>query len=390
MSFDFDKVVDRRNTLSEKYDFAVERGKPADVLPFWVADMDFPVAPCIHDALIKAVNHGIFGYSEVKKPYFDALHHWYQTYFGWDVKENWLVKTPGVVYALCAAIRGLTKEGDAILIQQPVYYPFMNSIKANKRKLVNSPLVEKDGRYFMDFEDMEKKIAENHVKLAILCSPHNPVGRVWTEDELHRYSAICRKYGVTVVSDEIHSDFVYPGHKHTVFASLGDYEEQHSIVCTAPSKTFNIAGLQISDIWIPNDSLRRAVEGAIVRAGTDEMNLLGLVAAYAAYTGGREWLDAMRAYLKDNLDFTRDYLKQYAPKVKLVEPDGTYLLWLDFRAFGLSAHDLQYKMEHEAKLWLDMGDMFGEEGAGFARINLACPRATLTKGLARIRQAFGN
>lgn len=387
--FDFDTVIDRKNTFSLKYDFAKERGKPEDVLPFWVADMDFKVAPCITEALIKQANHGIFGYSEVKEPYFNALANWFQTYFNWTVKPEWLVKTPGVVPAISLAIKALTQKDDAILIQPPVYYPFMTAIENNGRRIVKSPLIRRGGKYMMnDLDDIERKIVENEVKLAILCSPHNPVGRVWTRDELKQYSEICRRRGVRLIVDEIHCDFTYPDHPHTAFGTLGEEDAMNAVICTAPSKTFNIAGLQNSNIWIPNPEIRKAFIHQLDAIGYDQLNVMGLVAAQAAYTGGREWLDAVKEYIRKNLNYVRSFLKANLPKIKLVEPEGTYLLWLDCRYYGLTDKELENKVLNEAHLWVDMGYVFGPEGSGYLRFNIACPRATLEKGMNQLYETF--
>ena len=389
MSYTLDTVINRKNTHSLKYDCAAERGKPEDILPFWVADMDFKTAQPVLDALEKSVRHGIFGYTESGIPYVRALRSWYMSYFGWEIKPEWLVKTPGVVFAICTAIRALTHLGDAVLIQPPVYYPFSESIRANHRKLVTSPLILKNEHYEMDWEDLEKKISENDVKMCILCSPHNPVGRVWTEKELDRFSSICRKYSVRVIADEIHGDFTYPGHRQTVFASLRHGEEDFTITCTAPSKTFNLAGLQDSNIWIPNETLRRAFQEEMVRAGYSQLNTMAVVAGEAAYSAGRPWLENVKNYLKENLDFTRKYLTEHIPGIKLVEPDGTYLIWLDFRSFGLTDEDLEKELVYKANLWMDMGILFGPEGSGFVRMKIACPRQTLGQGLEQMRKVVG-
>lgn len=387
--FDFDTVIDRKNTFSLKYDFAKERGKPEDVLPFWVADMDFKVAPCITEALMKQTEHGIFGYSEVKEPYFNALANWFQTYFNWTVKPEWLVKTPGVVPAISLAIKALTQKDDAILIQPPVYYPFMTAIENNGRRIVKSPLIRRGGKYMMnDLDDIERKIVENEVKLAILCSPHNPVGRVWTREELKQYSEICRRHDVRLIVDEIHCDFTYPGHPHTAFGTLSEEDAMNAVICTAPSKTFNIAGLQNSNIWIPNPEIRKAFIHQLDAIGYDQLNVMGLVAAQAAYTGGREWLDAVKEYIRKNLNYVRSFLKANLPRIKLVEPEGTYLLWLDCRYYGLTDKELENKVLNEAHLWVDMGYVFGPEGSGYLRFNIACPRATLEKGMNQLYETF--
>lgn len=388
MDYDFDKVIDRRGTNSLKYDFAKERGKKAEVLPLWVADMDFQTAPEILKRLEKAVHHGIFGYSEGKEDYFLAVQSWYREYFQWEVKENWLVKTPGVVFAISAAIRAFTKEGDSVLLQQPVYYPFSEVITDNHRVLVNNPLRQVDGHYEIDFEDFEKKIAENHVKLFLLCSPHNPVGRVWKKWELQKLGDICLRYGVFVVSDEIHSDFTYAGYQHHVFAGLSPEFQNITVTCTAPTKTFNLAGLQISNIFISNPKLRQQFKAAIACAGYSQVNLMGLAAGQAAYEKGRPWLMQMKEYLADNLAFVREYLKAYLPEISLVEPEGTYLLWLDFRALGLTESEREDLIVNRAHLWLDSGAMFGADGEGFERMNIACPRATLRRALEQLDAAL--
>lgn len=387
MKYDFDTVIDRRGTNSLKYDFAKERGRREDVLPLWVADMDFCTAPEILERLERAVHHGIFGYSEGKEAYFIAVKKWYQNHFGWDVKPGWLVKTPGVVFAIAAAIRAFTKEGEAVLLQQPVYYPFSEAITDNHRVLVNSPLKLVDGRYVIDFEDFEKKIAENRVRLFLLCSPHNPVGRVWEKWELEKLGEICLRYDVIVVSDEIHSDFTYDGHRHFVFAGLSPEFAERTVTCTAPSKTFNLAGLQISNIFISNPKLRKQFQAAIAASGYSQVNSMGLVACQAAYEEGEPWLKQLKAYLADNLAFVREYLQAYLPEIGLVEPEGTYLLWLDFRSLGLTESQREDLIVNRARLWLDSGAMFGPDGEGFERINIACPRTVLRQALQQMEAA---
>ncbi len=388
MSYQFDEIIDRKGTWSIKYDFAAERGKPTDLLPLWVADMDFKTAPPIVEALHRAVEHGIYGYSESKQEYYEAVASWFRNRFGWEVKREWLVKTPGVVYAIACAVRAFTKEGEAVLIQKPVYYPFSEIIRTNKRKLVNNPLVYRDGSYHVDFEDMEEKIIENQVKLFILCSPHNPVGRVWTKEELIRMGDICMKHGVIVVSDEIHSDFTYPGYQHFIFAGLKEEYLNHSVICTAPSKTFNLAGLQISNLFIANPSLRRKFRTEYIASGYSQLNTMGLVACRAAYEEGGPWLEELKTYLAGNLSLIRDFLRERLPQIKLVEPQGTYLVWLDFKALRLSEEELEKLIVEKAKLWLDGGTMFGEEGSGFQRINIACPRELLKKALLQLEKAI--
>lgn len=387
MKYNFDEIIDRRNTDCLKYDFAAERGKPEDVLSLWVADMDFRTAPGIIERAVADANLGIYGYTESKDDYFQAVANWYRTYFDWNVEKKWLVKTPGIVFAIGVAVQALTKEGDAVMIQQPVYYPFSEVVKDSGRKLVNNALVLKDGHYEIDFEDFERKIAEEKVKLFVLCSPHNPVGRVWTKEELLQIGEICLKYGVKVVSDEIHSDFVYGDRKHYVFATVDPRFEEFSIICTAPSKTFNLAGLQASNIFIPNVQIRKAFRKQMSAVGYSQINMIGLHACKAAYETGREWLEELKVYLKGNLDFVRDYLEKNIPQIKLIEPEGTYLIWLDFRALGLPEEKLEHLIVHEAKLWLDSGAIFGKDGEGFERINIACPRAVLEEACKRLQKA---
>ena len=386
--YDFDKIIDRHGTNCLKFDFAKERGKNGDELSLWVADMDFQVAKPITDALQAQVNHGIYGYTEVKSDYFDIVKNWFRDNFDWEIKKGSLVKTPGVVYAIAMAVKAFTKEGEAVIIQQPVYYPFSEMIIANNRKLVNSPLVLKDGRYEIDFEDFEKKIVENNVKLFILCSPHNPVGRVWSVEELKRIGDICIKHDVVIFSDEIHADFVYEPNKHHVFASLGESYAANSVIATAPSKSFNIAGLQVSNIFIENKKLRDAFRNEIVKSGYSQLNTMGLVAARAAYESGKEWLDEVRAYIKDNLIFFRDYLKENIGELSLIEPEGTYLVWVDFRKLGLSEKQREDLIVNKAKLWIDSGAMFGVDGEGFERFNIACPRSYLKKALDSLAKAI--
>ena len=318
VSYDFDKIIDRRNTDCLKYDFAVQRGRPQDVLPFWVADMDFPIAQEITEALVQRCQHGIFGYSEATDPYFDALQKWYNKHFHWQVQRPWLIKTPGVVFALAMAVKAFTEPGEGVLVQQPVYYPFTEVIKDNGREVVNSPLILKNGHYEMDFADLEQKLADPKVKLMFLCSPPNPVGRVWTEAELRKVGDLCLKYNVITVSDEIHSDFVWDDNVHTPFATLGKEYEQNCIVCTAPSKTFNLAGLQVSNIFIANQKLRRALRKQIDAAGYSQLNTLGLVACQAAYTYGEEWLTQVKAYIRSNIAFIEQYLAEQLPQIKML------------------------------------------------------------------------
>lgn len=387
IQYDFDAVVDRRNTNSLKHDFAVEHGLPADVLPLWVADMDFRAPQPVLDALERAVRHGIFGYSEVKEGYARTLAAWFLDSFGWEPKPEWLVKTPGVVYALATAVRALTEPGDSVLIQPPVYHPFFSVVRNNGRVLVENRLVYRGGRYEIDFEDFEAKIVSGKVKLFILCSPHNPIGRVWTREELQRMGSICREHGVMVISDEIHCDFTLPGHPHTVFAQACPEMEDRIMVCTAPSKTFNLAGLQASGIWIPDAGIRKRFCREMSNGGMSGLNTLGLVACQAAYAEGREWLQQLKVYLQGNLEYVRTFLQEKIPGIRLVEPEGTYFAWLDCTGLGLDPAGLNDLIVNRARLWLESGEIFGGDAQLFQRVVLACPRATLQEAMERLERA---
>lgn len=386
--YDFDKIVDRRGTSCLKYDFQVERRGRDDLLPLWVADMDFALPDNILDDIKKRVSHGIFGYTDPKREYFDSVIGWFYSHFGWEGKPEWITVTPGVVVAISVAVRALTKEGEGVLIQQPVYYPFSEAILLNKRKLVNNQLVYENGKYSIDFEDFGKKIVDENVKLFILCSPHNPVGRVWTEEELRKMGEICLKHNVIIVSDEIHCDFTYEGHKHTVFPSLGEEFENNVVFCTAPSKTFNIAGLHVSNIFIPNPEIRKKFKSELESFGFSQPNVLGLTACQSVYSKGEEWYTNLKEYIAGNLDFAREYLAKNMPKIQLVEPDGTYLIWLDCEKLGLSVEELESFVEDKAKLWVDFGKIFGKESGQFIRLNIACPRKTLRQALEQLRATY--
>jgi cystathionine beta-lyase len=391
MKYNFDEIIPRKDTNSLKYDYAKKRGLPQDLIPLWVADMDFKSPQPVIDALIEKSKHGIFGYSDSMEDYNQVLKSWFSSQYGWTINPKWLVKTPGVVFAINMAIQAYTEENDNILIQEPVYYPFRDSIEKNNRKVVVNELIyTTEGTYFIDFDDFERKIQQHHVKLFILSNPHNPVGRVFTQDELIQLGNICLKHNVIVVSDEIHQDFIYPGYQHTVFANINDAFAQNSITCTSPSKTFNLAGLQLSNVFIPNIGLRKAFINALTRSGYSQPNVMGLVSCQAAYEQGHEWLTQLNHYLYENLVFTRDFLKDHLPNVHLIEPEGTYLIWIDFSSLGLSDEEIKQKMLYEAKVWLDDGTMFGQGGFGFQRINIACPRAILEQALRQIAKTFSD
>ncbi len=389
-NLDFDRVVDRRNTRCLKFDFAVKRGYPEDVLPLWVADMDFRTSSYVEDALAELTRHNIYGYTNTQAGdgFFEAVSGWMKRHHHWHVDPTWHVKTPGVCFAIAAAIRAFTRPDDAVIIQQPVYYPFERLIRLNGRKVITSDLVqEADGRYRMDPDDFEQKIIQNNVKLFILCSPHNPVGRVWTAEELRKIGRICGKHHVTVFSDEIHFDFAWEG-EHHVFQEVEEEFRDFTVTATSPSKTFNLAGLQQSNIFIPNPQLRCLFRREVDRTGYDEPTSFGIAAAQAAYENGDEWYTAMKAYVADNLDFACRFTREHLPGVTLRKPEGTYLAWLDFRSFGLRPAELEEIIVQRAKLWLDSGSIFGKAGEGFQRINAACPRSTLLDALERLEHAI--
>ncbi len=387
-NLDFNMVPDRRGTKCLKFDFAVKRGRPADVLPLWVADMDFKISSYIEDALMRQVQHGIYGYTETDDDYFAAVQNWMETRHSWKVQPEWLLKTPGVVFAIALAVKAYTKPGDAVLIQQPVYYPFSEVIIDNGRWLVSNDLKlnESENRYEIDFDDFEAKITENDVKLFILCSPHNPVGRVWTKDELLQVGRICQKHKVLVFSDEIHADFVWKG-EHQMFAAASPEFAEFTITAISPSKTFNIAGLQTSNIFIPDEGLREQFSHELNASGYSQLNAAGIIAAETAYRDGGEWYEAVKRYISDNIAYMRDFLSKRLPMLNMIEPEGTYLVWVDCRALGLSADELDDLILNKAKLWLDSGAIFGTTGQGFQRFNVACPRATLTQALEQLEQA---
>ncbi len=388
MKYNFDEIIDRRGTDSMKYDYAQRMGKPADVLPLWVADMDFKSPPGVLAALEERCRHGIFGYSEPGEEYYKALTDWYASRFGFEIQRPWVVKAPGVVYAICLCIRAFTRPGDAVLIQQPVYHPFEKSVKNNGRRLSVNQLVYGDGSYSVDFADFEERIVRDGVKLFLLCSPHNPVGRVWTEEELIRMGEICHRHGVLVVADEIHADFIYPGYRHHVFSGVRPEFGDFTVTCTAPSKTFNLAGIQVANILIPNRERRHEYKREADQAGYAELSVIGLTACRAAYETGEEWLSELLLYLKGNLDLLRSFLSEKLPRIRMVEPEGTYLVWLDFSGLGLSDQELDAFLLNKAHLWLNSGPIFGAGGEGFQRMNIACPRPILTRALQQLEWAI--
>jgi cystathionine beta-lyase len=382
VKYDFDNVIDRSNSYSIKYEPSW-RGKPADVLPLWVADMDFASPPCVQEALISRAKHGIFGYSEPDAAYCDVTQKWFEERFNWSPQRDWLTITPGTVNAIYIAIRALTEPGDGIVIQQPVYYPFESSIRKTGRQLLVNELILDGGRYSIDFEDFEEKIKQ--AKLFILCNPHNPVGRVWKADELIRMGELCLCHGVTVIADEIHEDFVFPGHRHLVFAALNQELADITVTCTSPSKTFNLAGLLHANIFISNKELREKFKDEYARSGLSQPGVMGLAACKAAYQDGAQWLEQLLGYLAGNISFLKTYLTNHIPKIKLIEPEGTYLAWLDCSESGLSAQELDEVITQKGKLWLSAGYTFGKGGGGFERMNAACPRSVLHNALERLK-----
>lgn len=387
-NLDFDTVINRKGTKCLKHDFAKQRGIPEDNLSMWVADMDFKVSSYVEDALVAQATHAVYGYTDIDADYFEVVKNWVKNHYGWDVKPEWHHKSPGVVFGISTAVRAYTEKGDAVLIQQPVYYPFAGVIRDNKRKMVVNNLVyDGEGHYTIDYEDFENKIVDNDVKLFILCNPHNPVGKVWGEEELKKLGDICKKHGVIVFADEIHADFVWKGSHHS-FVTVDESFGEFSVVATSPSKTFNIAGLQVSNLFIPNKELHSKFKEAFDSTGYCELNAAGIVAAEAAYRHGEEWYQAMKKYVRANIDYIGEFVAERLPGVRFIDPEGTYLVWLDFNELGLSRKELDEFIIHKAGLWLDSGWIFGAAGDGFQRINAACPRQTVTECLERIEKAL--
>ncbi len=390
VKYNFDKVIDRTDYHSVKWDELENTFGAKDVLPMWVADMEFRSSEPVIDAIENAVQHGIYGYTSRPSSYYQAIIDWMEKRHNWKVKKDWLAYSPGVVPALSFIIRAFTQPGDKVIIQPPVYYPFFKVIENNGCHIINNPLKLENERYVMDFEDLERKIDDSRVKILILCSPHNPVGRVWQKEELIRIGEICLKNGVIVISDEIHADILFEGYKHTPFASISQEFTQNSITCTAPSKTFNLAGLQTSTIIIPNKKYYKIYDNILNSLALNENNVFGLVALEAAYRYGEEWLAQLLSYLNENLRFLMKYFEERIPKIKVIKPEGTYLVWLDCRQLGFNTKDLNDFMIKKARVALDDGYWFGVEGEGFMRINIACPRSFLEEGLKRIERAVNS
>ncbi len=388
--YDFGSLIDRENTDSLKWGARKDRGYPATVLPMWVADMDHRTAPAVIQALHERVAHGVFGYAKADSSYFETVARWYSRRFGWDVDPTSIRVVGGVIPALTYAVRALSKPGDGIVIEEPVYYPFRSIIENNGRTAVSAPLVrDRQGRYGRDLAALEETLTASGAKMMILCNPHNPVGRVWSREELRGLADLVAKLNVTVLSDEIHADLTYPGIRATPFASLPGMADQ-TVTSTSPSKSFNLAGLQLANIVIENRELRESFARESKAAGYDEPNALGLAACRAAYESGEEWLDAFRAHMAENLDYLAEELRTIEG-IELVRPEGTYLPWLDCRGLienlGIEPEELDRFVVEEADLWFDDGAIFGSPGLGYTRINIACPRQTLAEAIGRLRHA---
>ena len=382
MKYNFDAIIDRRGTGSEKWDMCDTIFSGTGLLPLWVADMDFQSPPEVISALTERAAHGIYGYTAYTGSAYESVINWFSTRHGWDIKKEWIVYSPGVVPALSLLVQCFTSPGDGIIIQRPVYHPFMHVVEWNGRKLLNSPLrQDKNGRYEMDLDDLRLRASDPSAKMIILCSPHNPPGRVWRRGELDTLIEICAERGILIVSDEIHCDLTYSGIKHIPLPLVRPEYSDRIITCTSPSKTFNLAGLQLSNIIIPDKTLRKEFRKISVRNGIFDPNSFAAVAMEAAYNNGGEWLDEMMEYVQGNLEFLENFFKSQLSEVKVIEPEGTYLVWTDFRGFGMGYRELLKKFVDEAKVAPGQGDIYGPEGEGFMRINLACPRTILEEGL---------
>lgn len=378
MKYDFDKITDRRATNSYKWDSA-----PEGVLPMWVADMDFRTAPAVIDALQKRVAHGIFGYTRVPDAYYDAVTSWFSRRHGWDIDREWIIYTSGVVPAVSAVIKALTVPGDKVIVQTPVYNCFFSSIRNNGCEIVSNPLRRTADTYGMDFDALERCAADPRAKVMLLCNPHNPAGRVWTPDELTRLGNICLRNGVTVVADEIHCELVYQGFKYTPFASLSDAFLHRSVTCVSPSKAFNIAGLQIANIVAFDNDLRSRIDKAININEVCDVNPFGVAATIAAYNEGEEWLCQLLDYLHGNYEAMAEFCRRELPEFPIARLEGTYLVWMDCSSLGMSSDALEHALLDDACLWLNAGTMYGAEGEGYMRWNIACPRSVMLDGLSR-------
>lgn len=387
MKFNFDKIIDRTNNFSAKWSEMNKNFGTNNLLPMWVADMDFLTAPCVMEALKDRLEQGIFGYTTRPSSYNESIVNWLDNRFSWKINQEWLMFSPAVITSISLLIQNLTQKNDKIMIQEPVYSPFHSIVESNERSLVISPLVKlDDGSYVMDYEDIEAKIKD--VKVFILCNPHNPVGRVWTREELTRLGEICLKHNVLVISDEIHSDIILKNHKHTPFASISKEFRENTITCMAPTKTFNLAGLQSSFLVISNPYYYEVMDKAFSILDIKRNNAFSLVATEAAYNYGEDWLYELIKYIEDNVDFAIDYIKNHIPQLKVKKPEGTYLLWVDFSNLNVDKEDLKNALINKGRIALSDGSSFGIGGDGYYRINLACPRSMVLEGLKRIEFAI--
>ncbi len=392
----FSNYVERKGTDSKKWDLngMLEMASYADdeSIPMWVADMDFKAPEFVQDALLKRVEHGVFGYNTADKKYYEGIKFWLKNRNDWDIEESWIVPTSGVVPALCYAIKAFTEHGDGVVVQNPVYPPFRNSVEINGREVVSNPLKLAGDRYEMDFDDLEKKLANPKNKMLILCSPHNPIGRVWTKNELEKVVSLCLKYKKIIVSDEIHSDLILFKNKFVSVGTLDREIKKYLIVCTSISKTFNLAGLKASNIIIPDSDLRERFINEMSKVAAKPVpNIFGAIAMEQCYSKeGERWLEDLIVYLEDNYLFLKDYLEKRLPKIKCFPLEGTYLAWIDFRELNLTEEELRFKLEEEAKIVTDGGGIFGAEGVGFIRLNFACHRSVLEKALERLEKSFEN
>lgn len=378
MKYDFDTVVPRRGTLSYKWDNA-----PEGVLPMWVADMDFRTSPAIIEALRKRVDNGIFGYTRVPDEYYEAVTGWFARKHRWQIDPAMIIYTSGVVPAISAIIKALAKPGEGVIVQTPVYNCFFSSIRNNGCHVVSNPLILRGNRYYIDFEDLEKKAADPSTTLMLLCNPHNPACRVWSREELERVGEICARHGVRVISDEIHCEFVYDGEGYVPFATTGGEAGRNCVVCVSPSKAFNIAGLQIANIVAPDEETRARIDRAINVNEVCDVNPFGVLATIAAYNESEEWLRQLLEYIRGNYEYMKEFCEKNLPEYPLVELEATYLVWMDCRKSGLKSEELEEALKDHAGLWLNAGSMYGAEGEGFMRWNIACPRTLLKEGLDR-------
>lgn len=386
--FDFHTQIDRLQSASEKWDGREKIFGAPDALPLWVADMDFAAPQEVLDALHKRVEHGVFGYTFRTPEYFDAVVNWMRDRHNWEIEREWITFTPGVVPALAFAVEAFTKPGDKIAIQTPVYPPFYNVVRENGRQLIMNPLsASEDGRYEMDFEDLERKLADD-VKMLILCSPHNPVGRIWSRSDLEKLAELCAKHEVLVVADEIHADLIFEPQSHIPFASVSEAARDNCLVCTAPSKTFNLAGLSVSNIVIPSRKLRVTFERTVSKMhGLGSISTLGATATQAAYDHGGEWLDELLTYVRGNMEYVQAQIEEHLPELSVRLPEATYLMWIDFRGLNLNAQELMQFLLHKAGIALNDGTMFGVESAGFMRMNVACSRVVVEQAMEQLKAA---